>query len=45
MQRSTSTIRNVDGQRLEMQRDVLERDVNHLLVPSVTETGNATLAR
>jgi hypothetical protein len=44
MQRSTSTIRNVGGQYLEMQRQLLERDVNHLLVPSVTETGVAAPA-
>jgi hypothetical protein len=36
------TIRNIDGQYLEMQRRVFEVDVNHQMTPRVQETGTAT---
>jgi hypothetical protein len=41
-QRSVGTIRNIDGQYLEMQRQLFEVDVNRQMPPKVHETGTAT---
>jgi hypothetical protein len=42
VQRSSGTIRNIDGRYLEMQRQRFEVDVNRQMSPKVQETGTAT---
>jgi hypothetical protein len=42
VQRSSGTIRNIDGRYLEMQRRLFEVDVNRQMTPRVQETGTAT---